>query len=579
MIIPAIGFSSEVLQMNYRDAMKLLSQCGIGMVVTGTDHTILEANRAADSLLVKNGTAVGKNLKNIAPSLCESVDKHLYSNPVFGFYLRRIEAPELSGLPDGASVYCFRDATAEAYNEMLTFSVNHISEALVLSDSESRLWLLNDAAVRMDSLVNEDIHGATVEETYRMRGDEDLKIPRVLREKKPMLNHRQHYTTRFGKDVDSMSSTFPIIKNGQTLGAVNILEDWSNVEELQNQVLMLQGKLADVNVEDRRKKKKSTLGAEYTFEDVIHVSPAMKKIIDECKNASKSDSSVMIYGETGTGKELIAQSIHNASARADGPFLAINCAAIPESLLESMLFGTVKGAYTGAENKEGLFEFADGGTLLLDEINSMQVTLQAKLLRVLQDGMVRRVGGTTETHVDVRVLSNINIPPYEAIAQNKLRQDLFYRLGVVTINLPPLRERREDILLLSKHFMMRCNEKLHKMLTDLDKDTLSLFQSYAWPGNVRELQHAIEHAMNVLPAEECCIRTDALPAHMLNHSGSNIFMQSVSAPPAGPARLIGRRRQRDRLPDDLQRVKRDRRQHFRSRPSPEDQQTESAIPY
>ena len=186
----------------------------------------------------------------------------------------------------------------------------------------------------------------------------------------------------------------------------------------------------------------------------------------------------MIYGETGTGKELLAQSIHNASRRADGPFLAINCAALPENLLEALLFGTEKGVYTGAEHRTGLFEQANGGTLLLDEINSMNISLQAKLLRVLQDGVIRRVGGNTEIHVDVRVLSNINIPPYQAIAENKLRRDLYYRLGVVNIHIPALKDRKEDIALLCKHFIINYNKKFRKNVRNVDYNVLEKFYHY-----------------------------------------------------------------------------------------------------
>ena len=221
-------------------------------------------------------------------------------------------------------------------------------------------------------------------------------------------------------------------------------------------------------------------------------------------------------GETGTGKELLAQSIHNASRRANGPFLAINCAAIPDNLLEGLLFGTEKGAYTGAESRAGLFEQANGGTLLLDEINSMNILLQSKLLRVLQDSMIRRVGGVKESHVDVRVLSNINIPPYQAIEENKLRHDLFYRLGVININIPPLRDHKEDIPLLSKNFILHFNQKLLKNVRNIDRATLELFNSYRWAGNIRELEHAIEHAMNILPDDQSVITPDYIPDHILS---------------------------------------------------------------
>lgn len=222
---------------------------------------------------------------------------------------------------------------------------------------------------------------------------------------------------------------------------------------------------------------------------------------------------------------MVAQSIHNASRRANGPFLAINCAALPENLLEGLLFGTERGAYTGAESRAGLFEQADHGTLLLDELNSMNINVQSKLLRVLQDGMIRRVGGNTELHVDVRVLSNINIPPAQAISEGKLRQDLFYRLGVVNITVPPLRERHEDIPLLAKQFIMQFNLKLEKNVTGLSEAALAMCAAYPWPGNVRELQHVIEHAMNLIPADQCLITPDLiyLPTHTQPAAGASVL--------------------------------------------------------
>lgn len=184
------------------------------------------------------------------------------------------------------------------------------------------------------------------------------------------------------------------------------------------------------------------------------------------------------------------------------------------------MFGTERGAYTGAEQRAGLFEQADGGTLLLDEINSMNINLQSKLLRVLQEGMVRRVGGIDEIPIDVRVLSNINIPPHRAIAENKMRQDLFYRLGVININLPPLRERGEDIPILAKHFVMNYNKMLSKNVRNINKLTLKLFQKYQWPGNVRELQHAIEYAMNLLPDDLSMITPDYVPEYIYQGCGA-----------------------------------------------------------
>lgn len=201
-----------------------------------------------------------------------------------------------------------------------------------------------------------------------------------------------------------------------------------------------------------------------------------------------------------------------------------------------MLFGTVKGAYTGAENRAGLFEQANGGTMLLDEINSMPLSLQAKLLRVLQEGCIRRLGDTEERRVDVRIISNINIPPQEALRSGGLRQDLFFRLGVVNIAIPPLRERTEDIDLLAKRFIMTFNETMHKSVMDISRETLSLFHQYPWPGNVRELRHAIEHAMNIIPDGKVLIRPEHLPGWMLHHTPSSPAQRTdtASAKPVFP---------------------------------------------
>ena len=316
-----------------------------------------------------------------------------------------------------------------------------------------------------------------------------------------------------------MCSSYPVIQNGQVIGGYSIMKDWSTIDNLSKKIIDLQEKLMERNSRPGNKSK-NVLGARYMFRDIIHTSSRMQLIIEQCRQAARTGSSVMIHGETGTGKELFAQSIHNASSRVDKPFLAINCAAIPENLLESLLFGTEKGAYTGAEQRPGLFEQADGGTLLLDEINSMNITLQAKLLRVLQEGTIRRVGGVQEIRVDVRVLSNINIPPYQAIAENKLRSDLFYRLGVVNINVPPLRERREDIPLLAKTFLLQCNEKMGRNVRSIDAGVFSRFHEYDWPGNVRELQHAVEHAMNVLPDGAVVITEEHIPEHIRMYRGS-----------------------------------------------------------
>lgn len=504
--------------MKYQEAMSVLSQSGLGALVMESDSRILAVNQAGDALLHGAGKLEGKLLSEIALPLSMESEKPMYATVVFGEYLLRCPTPEVENLPLHTQMVVFRNATADAMQDILMNVVNQLSEALFVCDADSRILFLNDAGVRMESMDLQDIRGARTEDVYQMRDGSKNNVPEVIRTRKPKLNHRQYYTTRYGKDVDIVSNNYPIVQNGQILGGFSVMEDWSRMDSLHKQILELQEKLRN-HTASGKSHTASKLTAKYTFDDIVHISEPMRHVVSRCKQVAKSDSSVMIYGETGTGKELLAQSIHNASRRKDGPFLAINCAAIPENLLESLLFGTEKGAYTGAERRPGLFEQADGGTLLLDEINSMNLGLQAKLLRVLQEGTVRRVGGATEISVDVRMLSNTNIPPYQAMEENKLRRDLFYRLGVVNITIPPLRERKEDIPLLVKTFIMQCNQKLERNIREADRNVLDVFYAYDWPGNVRELQHAVEHAMNVLPDAYSMITAEYIPEHIGGAAG------------------------------------------------------------
>jgi DNA-binding NtrC family response regulator len=228
---------------------------------------------------------------------------------------------------------------------------------------------------------------------------------------------------------------------------------------------------------------------------LVGTSPAMQDVMRQVEMAAPSTASVLITGETGSGKEMVARSIHMLSPRAERPFVAINCSAIPESLMESEIFGHEKGAFTGAaERRIGCFELADGGTLLLDEIGEMPAQTQAKLLRVLEDRKVRRLGSKVETPVDVRVLAATNKHPEEAVADGHLRQDLYFRLNVFHIHLPPMREHKEDLPQLVEHLLADISTKHHKKVSGVGNDVMDLFKSYPWPGNVRELRNVLERA-------------------------------------------------------------------------------------
>ncbi|MGM9566599.1 MAG: sigma-54 interaction domain-containing protein, partial [Clostridia bacterium] len=248
----------------------------------------------------------------------------------------------------------------------------------------------------------------------------------------------------------------------------------------------------------------------------------MLKAIRMAQRAARFGTNVLICGETGTGKELFAQSIHNESAYGNEPFVGLNCAAVPENLLESTLFGAVKGAYTGAENTPGLFEQAGKGTLFLDEIDSMSPLMQAKLLRAIQEKRVRRVGGKEEIPVNCRIISATNLNIDRAMEENKIRADIYYRLASVVIEIPPLRERKGDGALLTRHFIRKCRELYGTAIEDIDIEAEEVFAQYNWPGNVRELEHLIEGIAILAEENEKSITVRHLPEQMLSSHGSGV---------------------------------------------------------
>ncbi|CVK21837.1 sigma 54-interacting transcriptional regulator [Sporomusa sphaeroides] len=292
------------------------------------------------------------------------------------------------------------------------------------------------------------------------------------------------YTNRemFVEETNShyLVSSRPLLdQSGEITGAMAILKDIRDVRKLFQQL---------------------TEQPAMTFQEILHRSKSMRQVIALAKAYARGGSTVLIRGETGTGKELFARALHAASPRADNIFVPVNCAAIPDTLLESELFGYEEGAFTGAVKggKQGLFELANSGTLFLDEIGETSSHLQAKLLRVLQDRKVRRIGSSREIAVDVRILAATNRNLEDMIAGGTFREDLYYRLNVIPLFLPPLRERREDIPLLVDFFLRRFSTKLHKQVDTVSETALQKLCAYTWPGNIRELENVIERAVNIV---------------------------------------------------------------------------------
>ena len=293
-------------------------------------------------------------------------------------------------------------------------------------------------------------------------------------------------------------------------GAFDYVTKPFKVDEL---LITVKRALEYINIVAENVSLKAQLESRYQFENIVAESPAMRSVCEMIERVAPTDTTILILGESGTGKELVAQAVHSYSLRKTKAFVPINCAAMPEPLLESELFGHVKGAFTGATaNKEGLFEAANGGTIFLDEIGSMPMPLQGKLLRVLQEREIRKVGGTQTVKVDVRVLAATNDNIEEQIKNGKFREDLFYRLSVIPITIKPLRERREDILPLVFH-IMRSTVGQNGKVPELEPDAQMILERYNWPGNVRELENAVRHAMTF--GSDGLITKGELPARIV----------------------------------------------------------------
>ena len=270
------------------------------------------------------------------------------------------------------------------------------------------------------------------------------------------------------------------------------------------------------------------------FESIVGESPAMQAIFRTIEKVARSNATILIIGETGVGKELVAESLHHNSARLDQPFVKMNCAALHESLLESELFGHERGAFTGADRRRvGRFELANGGTLFLDEIGNMSLSTQAKVLRVLQEREFERLGGTTTIKVDVRLVAATNLDLEAAIAEGGFREDLYYRLNVVTIDVPPLRERAEDIVPLARHFMDGAAHEMRKDMRGIDPGAVRMLQRHTWPGNIRELKNTMERA--VLMAEQPYVRQEDLNLTVPGSSEELAGRVQLRLPPNGIA--------------------------------------------
>lgn len=392
--------------------------------------------------------------------------------------------------------------------ELIVKALNCLEDAYFsIVDATGKIVFLSKGFEAIDGYIVNEVTGRNVLDVYKLGHDKSVHMI-AINEKRVLKNRLLNYLSADGKPVKLLMDIHPVFSGNKVIGSVAVSYDKSKTQILTERVLELQKALSSNFYKNRQN------GTQYCFDDIIGSSKQIRKVIKMAKKIATTDSRVMILGETGTGKELLAQSIHNYRSRANGPFVAINCSAIPETLFESILFGTTKGAFTGAENKAGLFEEAQNGTLFLDEINSMSVALQSKLLRVLETKHVRRLGSNKEIPVNARVISAMNLEPEKAIESGTIRSDLYYRLAVVTIESPPLREREGDIELLAWYYIKKYNEIMGRKINKISPEVINILENYHWPGNVRELAHCIEHAMNMVEPSESSLRIEHLPGFL-----------------------------------------------------------------
>lgn len=350
----------------------------------------------------------------------------------------------------------------------------------------------------------------------------------------PVIDRYRKYITHDHRDFHCLSTIIPITARGQAIAVCSINKNITEMHNLLNKAADLQNQLHNYS----RAKRLSFNGTKYTFNDIIGRSPLMQASITKAQKAALGRAPVLIYGETGTGKELFAQSIHNHGPNADEPFVAINCAAMPEPLLEGLLFGTEKGAFTGAEKKAGLFEQAGKGTLFLDEINNMSTVLQSKLLRALQEMKVRRLGGSSEKPIACRIISATNVDCNKLLQDGKMREDFYYRIAVIDITVPALRERKEDVLVIADYYIKYFNRTYGKNIVSITPELKDILINHNWPGNVRELKHILEGAINIIENEPI-LTADHLPGHfrMQNRSSSRLTPQKPPDTPNLPKAL------------------------------------------
>lgn len=374
----------------------------------------------------------------------------------------------------------------ELYENIFDHSYNW----MVVVDADGKIIMMNEPYCKFVGFTAEEVIGMHVTDVI-----ENTRMHIVVKTGEREIGDVQQI-----KGNQMIADRVPIYRDGKIIGAVGsvIFKDIVELDSYVKRVTTMEKEL-----DFYKKELKKALGSRFTFESIIGNSRAIEKSKDMALQVSMSKSSILLLGESGTGKELFAHSIHNASPRSNYPLIKVNCASIPSELLESELFGYEPGAFTGAgkNGKPGKFELADNSTIFLDEIGDLPLAMQAKLLRALQEKEIERVGGTKSKKLDVRIIAATNKNLEQMIKDKLFREDLFYRLNVIRITIPSLRERQSDIPILTKYLIKKLSKEMDRFVTGISEDAMKLLASYEWPGNIRELENAIERAINLVNKE------------------------------------------------------------------------------
>lgn len=375
---------------------------------------------------------------------------------------------------------------------------DNLYDGILIIDTDEIVKYINPAYTRITNVDYDEIVGKKLREVRP-----GARLPNVLTTKRPIAGVLRE---EFG--IEYSVNMSPIFEDSELIGAISVVSNIDDIYKLYRDIDKYKSRVKSLENRINAIQK-----AKYTLNDIISVDISSIEVKNTIKRISQKDITVLIFGESGTGKELYANAIHNESKRASGPFIAVNCASFQGSLLDSELFGYEEGSFTGAkrEGKMGLFEAANKGTIFLDEISEMDLEVQAKLLRTLQEGTIRRIGSVKETAIDVRVIAATNKNLEDMVQEGRFRHDLFYRIAVFPLIIPPLRERKDDILPLAYNYIESFKNSLKKDIV-LSKEAESVLYNYDWPGNIRELRNSIEFGINMMEDNE--IKYNHLPVRL-----------------------------------------------------------------